>query len=109
MTLESLSISAANIAGKSSKAVAAMIDLALFGFISLVMMIGFRRPYVWVLAYLYVDILAPGKIGYTIMPAIQISLLTFCAAFAGWLLTDPKKGARFTLRQGIMAVCGRAL
>jgi probable O-glycosylation ligase (exosortase A-associated) len=59
---------------------------------------------VWVLAYLYVDILAPGKIGYTIMPAIQISLITFCAAFAGWMLADPKKGARFTLRQGIMTV-----
>lgn len=81
-----------------------MLDLALFGFISLVMAIGFRRPYVWVLAYLYVDILAPGRIGFTIMPAIQISLLTFCAAFAGWLLADPKNGARFTLRQGIMTV-----
>ena len=32
-----------------------MLDLALFGFIALVVMIGFRRPYIWVLAYLYVD------------------------------------------------------
>ncbi|MXO91583.1 DUF5935 domain-containing protein [Pontixanthobacter aquaemixtae] len=79
-----------------------MLDLALFGFILLVIAIGFRRPFVWVLAYLYVDILAPGKMGYTIMPAIQISLITFCAAFAGWMIADPKKGARFTLRQGIM-------
>ncbi|MDN3646726.1 DUF5935 domain-containing protein [Pontixanthobacter aestiaquae] len=81
-----------------------MLDLALAGFIALVMAIGFRRPFVWVLAYLYVDILAPGKMGYTIMPAIQISLITFLAAFAGWMLADPKKGARFTLRQGIMVV-----
>lgn len=81
-----------------------MLDLALFGFIALVMAIGFRRPFVWVLAYLYVDILAPGRMGFTIMPAIQISMITFLAAFAGWLLADPKKGARFTMRQGLMVV-----
>lgn len=79
-----------------------MIDLVLLIFIAMVIAIGFRRPYVWVLAYLYVDVLAPQKIGYTLMPAIQVSLLTFCAAFAGWLLTDPKKGAKFSFRQGLM-------
>lgn len=36
------------------------------------------------------------------MPAIQASLITFLAAFAGWLLTDPKHNTRFTLRQGII-------
>lgn len=81
-----------------------MIDLALFAFIASVMLIGFRRPFIWVLAYIYVDILSPGRMGYTIMPAIQISLITFCAAFAGWLLTDSKREARFTLRQAIMGV-----
>ncbi len=79
-----------------------MLDLALFAFLIAFVAIGFRRPFVWVLAYLYVDILAPGKMGWTLMPSIQPSLLTFIAAFAGWLLTDPKHGSRFTLRQGIM-------
>ncbi|NMW32463.1 putative O-glycosylation ligase, exosortase A system-associated [Altererythrobacter sp. RZ02] len=80
-----------------------MLDLALFGFLMAFLAIGFRRPFVWVLAYIYVDILAPGKMGFTIMPAISPSLLTFVAAFAGWLLTDPKKGAKFTFRQGLIA------
>ncbi|MGB7374286.1 DUF5935 domain-containing protein [Pontixanthobacter sp.] len=80
-----------------------MLDLALFGFLMAVLAIGFRSPFVWVLAYIYVDILAPGKIGYTIMPAISPSLLCFVAAFAGWLLADPKKGAKFTVRQGLIA------
>ncbi|MCB2084927.1 MAG: O-antigen ligase family protein [Sphingomonadaceae bacterium] len=79
-----------------------MLDLALFAFLVGFIAVGFRRPFVWVLAYLYVDILAPGKMGWTLMPALQPSLLTFVAAFAGWLLTDPKHGSRFTVRQGIM-------
>ena len=81
-----------------------MLDLALFFFLIAFVAIGFRRPYVWVLAYLYVDILAPGKMGWTFMPLLSPSLLTFCAAFAGWMIADPKKGSRFTLRQGLMLV-----
>ncbi len=81
-----------------------MLDIALACFLIIVMVIGFRRPYVWVLAFIYVDILAPGKMGYVFMPAMQASLVTFVAAFAGWLLTDPKVGSRFTFRQVLMTV-----
>ena len=81
-----------------------MLDLALFLFLIAFLAIGLRRPFIWVLAYLYVDILAPGKMGWTLMPMMQASLVTFCAAFAGWLLTDPKRGARFTFRQFLMTV-----
>ena len=81
-----------------------MLDLALFCFLILFMAIGFRRPFVWVLAYLYVDILAPGKMGWTFMPVLQASLITFIAAFAGWVLADPKRGSRFTFRQFLMVV-----
>ncbi len=81
-----------------------MLDLALFCFLIIFMAIGFRRHFVWVLAYLYVDILAPGKMGWTFMPILQASLITFIAAFAGWLLADPKRGSRFTFRQFLMVV-----
>nr|WP_137677196.1 DUF5935 domain-containing protein [Parerythrobacter lutipelagi] len=79
-----------------------MLDLALFLFLIGFIAVGFRRPFVWVLAFIYVDILAPGKMGWTFMPLLQSSLVTFIAAFAGWLLTDPKHGSRVTLRQGIL-------
>ena len=74
-----------------------MLDLALFLFVMAMFALGFRRPFVWVLAYLYIDILAPQKIGWAITSALPISLIAFCAAFAGWLLTDSKKGARLAL------------
>lgn len=81
-----------------------MLDLALFVFLIAFLAIGFRRPFIWVLAYLYVDILAPGKMGWTLMPMMQASLVTFLAAFVGWMLADTKRGARFTFRQVLMTV-----
>jgi probable O-glycosylation ligase (exosortase A-associated) len=79
-----------------------VIDLALFAFVMALMALGLRRPFLWVLAYLYIDVLQPQEIGWSITPALPLSLIAFCAAFAGWLLADPKHGARFTLRQGIL-------
>lgn len=79
-----------------------MLDLSLFLFLITFLAIGFRRPFIWVLAYLYVDVLAPGKMGWTLMPLLQASLITFLAAFAGWLLADPKRGSKFTFRQVLL-------
>ncbi len=79
-----------------------MLDLALFTFVMAFLAVGVRRPFIWVLAYLYIDILSPQKIGWTLTPALPISLIAFCAAFAGWLLADPKRGSRFTFRQFLM-------
>lgn len=82
----------------------AMLDLALFAFVAAFIAVGFRRPFVWVLAYCYIDILAPQKIGWAITSALPISLIAFCAAFAGWLLTDSKKGARLAFRQVLLGL-----
>lgn len=87
-----------------------MLDLALFTFVLAFLAAGVRRPFLWVLAYLYIDILSPQKIGWALTPALPISLIAFCAAFAGWLLADPKRGSRFTFRQflmlGLLVYCG---
>ena len=80
-----------------------MLDLFLFAFVMGMLALGVRRPFVWVLAYLYIDILAPQKIGWALTPALPISLIAFCAAFAGWLLTDSKRETRITHRQLLMA------
>lgn len=79
-----------------------MIDFALFGFIMAMLVLGIRRPFLWVVTYLYIDILQPQEIGWSLTPALPLSLIAFCAAFTGWLLADPKRGARFSLRQGLL-------
>lgn len=79
-----------------------MLDLALLGFIGLLLALGLKRPFLWVLAYIYIDIVAPQKIGWGLVQAIPLSLVAFLAAFAGWALLDSKKGSRFTLSQGLI-------
>ena len=44
-------------------------------FLGALVLLGLRRPFIWVLAYLYVDIVAPQKIGWVILPSVQASLL----------------------------------
>lgn len=79
-----------------------MLDLVLLAFIGYVLVLGLRRPFLWVLLYVYIDILAPQRIGFTLITTIPVSLIAFAAAFGGWLALDRKEGARFTLRQGLM-------
>ena len=80
----------------------AMLDLALLAFFGVLLLFGLRHPFIWVLAYLYVDIVSPQRVGWTFLQSLPISLIAFAAAFSGWLLIDRKDGARFTLRQGLM-------
>jgi O-antigen ligase len=81
-----------------------MLDLALTGFVLAFMALGLKRPFLWVLAYLYIDILAPQKISWFLLASIPISLIAFIAAFGGWLALDAKRDSRFTLRQGLILV-----
>ena len=80
----------------------AMLDIFLFLFVLGMLLVGLRKPFVWVLAYLYIDIIAPQKIGWILMPILPVSLIAFVAAFAGYLLADSKEGSRFTLRQWLL-------
>jgi probable O-glycosylation ligase (exosortase A-associated) len=81
-----------------------MLDLALLAFVAMFLACGLKRPFIWVLAYIYIDCVAPQKIGWGLIHSIPLSLIAFVAAFGGWLLLDSKQGTRFTLRQGLVAV-----
>lgn len=79
-----------------------MIDFVFLAFIGFVLAMGLKRPYLWVLLYVYIDILAPQLIGYGVIQSVPVSLIAFGAAFVGWILFDRKEGARFSLRQGLI-------
>ena len=79
-----------------------MIDFVFLGFIGFILALGLKRPYFWVLLYVYIDILAPQRIGYSIITELSVSLIAFAAAFGGWLVLDRKEGSRFSLRQFLM-------
>ena len=80
-----------------------MLDLALLGFVALLLALGLKRPFIWVLAYIYIDIVSPQKMGWGLVQSFPLSLIAFVAAFGGWLLLDSKAGSRFTFRQGLIA------
>ena len=81
-----------------------MLDLGLAAFLAGFLALGFRRPFLWVLAYIYIDILSPQKISWSLLTTLPISLIVFVAAFAGWLFVDDKKGANFGFRQFLMLI-----
>jgi probable O-glycosylation ligase (exosortase A-associated) len=79
-----------------------MLDLSLFLMVMLLFALGLKKPFVWVLAYLYIDILAPQKIGWGLAQSFPVSLVAFLLAFAGWIIGDTKAETRFSLRQGLL-------
>src|SRR3546814_19733033 len=79
-----------------------MLDLGLTAFLGCFLLLGFKRPFLWVLCYLYVDIVAPQVISWGILAKIPVSLIAFAAAFLGWLVFDDKRDSRFTFRQGLL-------
>jgi probable O-glycosylation ligase (exosortase A-associated) len=81
-----------------------MLDLALLGFIGLLLALGLQRPFIWVLAYIYIDIVVPQKIGWGLIQPLPLSLIAFMAAFAGWLLLDSKRNSRFSGRQAMIVL-----
>ena len=87
-----------------------MVDLGLFLFVAALLVLSLKRPFLAVLAYLYVDIVSPQKISWHLLASIPISLITFLAAFSLWLVADDKTDSRFTLQQGLLlallAYCG---
>ncbi|QZD86904.1 DUF5935 domain-containing protein [Qipengyuania psychrotolerans] len=79
-----------------------MLDLALFLSVIGMFLLGLRKPFIWVLAYLYIDILAPQKIGWSLAQLLPVSLVAFLLAFGGWAVAEKKDGFRFSFRQGIL-------
>lgn len=81
-----------------------MLELGLTAFIAIFLAMGMRRPFLWVLAYLYVDIVSPQKLAYGPLASIQLSLIVFVLAVVGWLFFDNKRDVRISMRQVLMVV-----
>lgn len=81
-----------------------MLDLAITGFTLAFLALGLRRPFAWVLAFIYIDILTPQKISWSLLASLPISLIAFVLAFGGWIALDDKRDTRFTLRQGLIVL-----
>ena len=87
-----------------------MRDLAFLAFLLALLGLGFRRPFLLVLVYVYIDIVAPQRLTYYLLNALQISLVAVLLAVGGWMLTDDKRDVRVAPRQllivALLVYCG---
>ncbi len=81
-----------------------MRDLAFALFLLVFIGIGLRRPFLLVLAYCYVDIVAPQRLSYFLVNSLPISLIVFGLAVGAWLFIDDKKDVRFSMRQFLLVL-----
>lgn len=81
-----------------------MRDLFFVGYLGLLLLFAFKRPFLFTLVYAYVDIVAPQRLSYFLLNSIPISLILFGFAFAGFMLSDDKKDVRVSPRWALLVV-----
>lgn len=79
-----------------------MRDLVFVAFLMALFATGFRRPFLFVLAYAYVDIIAPQRLTYWLLNSVPVSMIAAALAMLSWAIVDDKRNARVAPRQGLM-------
>ena len=79
-----------------------MRDLVFVAFLAALFATGLKRPFLWVLVYCYIDIVAPQRLTYYLLNAVPISMLAVAAAVGGWALADDKSDTRVAPRQFLL-------
>ena len=87
-----------------------MRDIAFIAFLFAFIGLGFRKPFLFVLCFCYIDIVAPQRLSYFLINSIPISLIVFGLAIVGWLAIDDKRDTRWSGRQfllvALLVYCG---
>lgn len=63
---------------------------------------GLRRPFVFVLTYVYIDIVSPQRLTYILLNSVPISLIAAGLSVAAWMVVDDKRDTRIAPRQLLM-------
>jgi len=90
-----------------------MREIAFILFLTALFGLGFKRPFLFVLAYAYIDIVSPQRLSYFLLNSLPISMIAVALALLSWIAVDDKKNARFAPRQGLLLVllvyCGATM
>lgn len=81
-----------------------MRDLVFVGYLVVLLLIAFKRPFLFTLVYAYIDIIAPQRLSYFMLNSVPVSLIVFAMAFLGYMVADNKNDSRFSVRQGAMVL-----
>ncbi len=87
-----------------------MHDLAFVVFLLGFFALGFRKPFLFVLAYVYIDIVSPQKLTYWLLNSVPVSLIAVGLAVGSWAAFDDKRDVRVAPRQflllALLVYCG---
>lgn len=81
-----------------------MRDLIFLAYIAGLMLLAFKRPFLFTLIYAYLDIVSPQRLSYFLLNSIPLSLIVFGLAFSSFLFIEDKKNVRFAPRIALMIV-----
>lgn len=81
-----------------------MRDLFFVGYLGLLMLMAFKRPFLFTLVYAYIDIVAPQRLSYFLLNSIPLSLILFALAVLGFLISDDKRDVRVSPRWALLIV-----
>jgi probable O-glycosylation ligase (exosortase A-associated) len=77
-------------------------DLAFIFFLAGMFTLGFRKPFLFVLTYVYIDIVSPQRLTYLLLNSIPISLIAVGLSVAAWAVIDDKRDMRLAPRQAMI-------
>eukprot|EP01037_Dinobryon_pediforme_P021786 gene21786-22755_t len=74
---------------RASARAARLRDLVFVAFLAAFFAAGFRRPFIFVLAYVYIDVVSPQRLTYVLLNSIPISLIAVVlTVFAGLVIAS---------------------
>lgn len=88
--------------GAQAKVPRPMRDLFFVGYLGLLLLLAFKRPFLFTLTYAYVDIIAPQRLSYFLLNSVPLSLILFALAVLGFLISDDKRNVRVSPRWGLL-------
>ena len=78
-----------------------MRDIALVCFLLALLALAVKRPFLFALAYVYVDTVSPQRLSYYLLNSISVSMYVAALAIGAWLVFD-RKDVRPAPRQGLI-------
>jgi putative inorganic carbon (hco3(-)) transporter len=81
-----------------------MRDLIFVAYVGLIILIAFKRPFMFTLVYAYIDIVAPQRLSYFMLNSVPLSLIVFALATMGFMISDEKKDVRLSSRWAMLVL-----
>ena len=79
-----------------------MRDVFFLIFLLAILGLAIKRPFLFILTFCYVDIVAPQRLSYSLLASVPLSLIVFACAVGSWLVADSKKGMRIDQLQIVL-------